>query len=128
MTVAVALGVAWAGWIWLLRPWIVEYGVAIHQRNVTKELAKWGDEESRITDDASAVRAAEMVDYISRYYVPGPGYRGPADVEAALQAQRRRSIDQIVVSLERYTGLKFGASPDRWAEWAKKRKETMRPQ
>lgn len=100
LTVAVALGVAWAGWIWLLRPWIVEYGVAIHQRNVTKELAKWGDEESRITDDASAVRAAEMVDYISRYYVPGPGYRGPADVEAALQAQRRRSIDQIVVSLD----------------------------
>ena len=116
------VGLAWTAWVWLLWPHIAAYGVAFHQKNVTKELAQWGEEYSNITDDASAIRAAEIVAYMSWYYVPGPGYRGPPDVEAALQAQRRKSIDRIVASLERHTGLRFGANPERWAEWAQKRK------
>ena len=108
--------------VWLLWPHIETWLVGVHQKNATRELAEWGQEYSTINDDASAIRAAEMVAYMSHYYVPGPGYRGPADVEAALERQRRKSIDQVVASLERHTGLRFGANPERWAEWAKEQK------
>jgi hypothetical protein len=109
--------------LWLLWPRIVMHVTAIHQQAVTKALAEWGEEYSRISDDASAIRAAEMVAYMDWYYVPAPGYRGPADVEAALEMQRRKSIDRVVASLERYTGLRFGANTKRWAEWAEERKK-----
>jgi hypothetical protein len=122
---AIAVGAALS--VWLLWPRIVTYGTAIHQKNVTRELAEFGDEYSTITDDASAIRAAEVVAYMSWYYVPAPGYRGPADVEAALEAQRRKSIDRVVASLERYTGLKYGANAKRWAEWAQERKKRSHP-
>jgi hypothetical protein len=123
LIVVLVVGAAWASWVWFLQPWIITYGVAIHQKNVTRELAEWGEEDSKITDDASAIHAAEMVGYMSQYYVPGPGYRGPADVEAALQTQRQKSIARVVAALERYTGLRFGADPKRWAEWAQERQE-----
>jgi hypothetical protein len=110
------VGVAWASWVWLAMN-----VTSIHQKNVTRELAEWGQEYSVINDDASAIRAAEMVEYMSWYYVPSPGYRGPADVEAAKESQRRKSIDRVVAALEKYTGLKLGANPERWAAWAKER-------
>jgi hypothetical protein len=109
--------------VWLLWPRIAMWGVGIHQKNVTRELAEWGQEYSAISDDASAIRAAEMVGYMSHYYVPGPGYRGPADMEAALETQRRKSIDRVVASLEQYTGLRLGAKPQRWTEWAQEQKD-----
>jgi hypothetical protein len=59
-----------------------------------------------------------MVGYISSYYVPGPGYRGPLGVEAALERQRRESIERMVEALERYTGLDYGTNVERWTEWA----------
>ena len=51
---------------------------------------------------------------MSWYYVPAPGYRGPADVEAALQSQRQKSIERVVAALEKYTGLHYGVDPKRW--------------
>jgi hypothetical protein len=108
--------------IWMTLPRIERWGVGFHQKSVTRSLAAWGVEDARITNDASAIHAAEMVGYISSYYVPGPGYRDPREVEAALESQRRESMDRIVASLERYTGLDYGTNVDRWTEWAVKRK------
>jgi len=98
--------------------WIVGF----HQKGVTRSLAAWAPEAASITNDASAIHAAEMVRYMSSYYVPGGGYRGPAAVEAALERQRRDSINLVVVSLERYTGLDYGTNVERWIEWVEKRK------
>mgnify|MGYP001014321692 CR=1 FL=1 len=70
----------------------------------------------------SAIRAAEMVGYIHSYYVPGPGYRGPLEIEVALEGQRRESMGRIVASLERYTGRNYGTNVKRWMEWVERRK------
>ena len=48
--------------------------------------------------------------------------RGPLQVGAALEKQRRESIKHIVASLVRYTGLDYGTNVDRWTEWAEKQK------
>ena len=122
---AVAFGIAGitAVAIWSLRPVIETHLVGVHQRSVTRSLAKWAQEDSVITNDASAVHTAEMVGYVSRYYVPGDGYRGPAEVERALETQRRRTIGQLVASLQRYTGLAYGTNVERWTEWARQQKD-----
>lgn len=120
---AVAFGMAGVAVlaIWTLRPALETRLVGAHQRGVTRSLAKWAQEDSTITNDASAIHAAEMVGYISSYYVPGEGYRGPAEVEAALETQRQQTMRQLVASLERYTGLAYGTNVERWTEWARER-------
>jgi len=110
--------------VWMTLPRIERWGVGFHQKGVTRSLAAWGVEDARITNDASAIHAAEMVGYISSYYVPSPGYRGPLAVEVALERQRRESIERIVASLERYTGLDYGTNVERWTGWAEKRKSS----
>ena len=117
--VVVAAGVVT---VWMAMPRIERWGVGFHQKSVTRSLAAWGVDDARITNDASAIHAAKMVGYISSYYVPGPGYRGPLEVEAALERQRRESIERIVASLERYTGLDHGTNVERWTEWAEVRR------
>lgn len=111
--------------VWLLWPRIVAYGIDVHQKSVTRELAEWGQEYSTINNDADAIRAAAMVGYMSHYYVPSSGYRGSVEVETALEKQRRLSIDRVVASLELYTGLHYGASVERWTEWASERKKRL---
>ena len=74
--------------IWILWPGVERRLVGAHQRSVTRSLAQWAQADSKITNDASAIHAAEMLGYVSSYYVPGEGYRGPAEVEAALESQR----------------------------------------
>jgi len=91
-----------AAWLSLSR--IERWGVGFHQKSVTRSLATWAPETANITNSASAIHAAEMIGYMSTYYVPGPGYHGPMEVEAALEKQRRTSIELVVGSLERYTG------------------------
>jgi hypothetical protein len=110
--------------VWMSLPRIERWGVGFHQKSVTRSLAAWGVADARITNEASAIHAAEMVGYISSYYVPGPGYRGPLEVEAALERQRRESIERIVASLERYTGLDYGTNVEWWTQWAEKRKSS----
>ncbi len=108
--------------VWMSLPRIERWGVGFHQKSVTRSLAVWGEEDAQITNETSAIQAAKMVGYISSYYVPGPGYRGPVEVEAALERQRRESIARIVLSLERYTGLDYGTNVERWMTWAENRK------
>jgi hypothetical protein len=121
---AIALGIVTVAAlaIWIARPAIESRLVGVHQRSVIRSLAKWSQEDSHITNDASAIHAAEMVGYVSTYYVPGEGYRGPAEVEAALETQRQQTIGQLVSSLEHYTGLHYGTNAERWTEWAEKTK------
>ncbi|MBI3987921.1 MAG: hypothetical protein HY343_13435 [Lentisphaerae bacterium] len=64
-----------------------------------------------------------MIGYMSSYYVPGPCYRGPMEVEAALEKQRLKSIELVVASLERYTGLDYGTNVDHWTEWGRETKK-----
>lgn len=106
--------------LWMSSPSIERWGVGVHQKSVTRSLAAWGMEDARITNDASAIHATEMLRYIGSYYVPSPGYRGPLEVEAALERQRRESTARIVAGLERYTGLEYGTNLQRWTEWAEK--------
>lgn len=121
---AVALGVIGVGALamWVLRPAIESRLVGAHQTSVTRSLAKWAGEDSQITNDASAIHAAEMVGYVSRYYVPGEGYRGPPEVETALEVQRQQTIEQLVSSLQRYTGLAYGTNVELWTKWAQQQR------
>lgn len=122
VTSLVVVVVAVTASMWVNWPRIERWGVGIHQRSLTRSLAAWGVANAQVTNDASAIKAAEMVGYISSYYVPSPRYRGPLEIEAALETQRSESIDGIVASLERYTGLDYGTNVVRWTEWAEKRK------
>jgi hypothetical protein len=110
--------------LWMNLPRIARSFVGFHQKSVARSLAMWGRDASQITNDASAIHAAEMIGYITAYYVPGEGYRGPAAVEAEMEKRRRESIATIATSLERYTGLNYGANVDRWMDWAKKQGST----
>lgn len=109
--------------VWIAFPRFERWAVGIHQRSVTRSIASWGVEDAQVTNDASAIHAAGMVGYISWYYVPGPGYRGPPDVEATLERERRASIARLVIALERYTGLDYGTNVELWTEWAERRKD-----
>lgn len=104
--------------LWLLYPCFETWGVSVHMKSVTKELAQCGQEYSLISTDESAIRAVEMLGYMSRYYVPGPGYRGPAEIEAALEAQRWESMQQVITALEKYSRHNYGTDLKRWADWA----------
>jgi hypothetical protein len=122
MAVIVACG-ALAGW--LLRARIELWVAGIHQKSVTHSLREWGLEYATVTNDTSAVAAAEMVGYMSRYYVPSPGYRGPTEIEAALDTERRESIARVTDALQHYTRLDYGTNAQRWAEWADTRKAQL---
>jgi hypothetical protein len=103
-------------------PSIERWSVGLHQKGVTRSLAAWVPETANITNDASAIHAAEVIGYMSTHYVPGPGYSGPIEIEAALERQRWKSIEIVAASLERYTGLDYGTNVDSWIQWAKSRK------
>src|SRR5688572_21422589 len=83
---------------WLSLPRIERWSVGSHQKSVTRSLAAWAPETANITNSASAIHAAEMIGYMSSYYVPRPGYHGTMEVEAALEKQRRKSIELVVAS------------------------------
>lgn len=120
--VVVAAGVVT---VWMTLPRIERWGVGFHQKSVTRSLAAWALEDAKITNDASAIHAAEMIGYMSTYYVPGPGYRGPLEVEATLERQRQESIARVAASLEHYTGLVYGTNAQRWSEWAAEREKQL---
>jgi hypothetical protein len=120
--VVLLLGLVLAGTIVLviyLPPRLVNYGVGLHQRSVTRSLGEWEREYSQIKTKHDAIRAAEMLGYISTYYVPGPGYHSDPETEAALQAQRERALSTIAGALERFTGQDFGTDSGKWLEWLK---------
>ena len=104
--------------VWSSLASLVQHAAGRHQRSVTQSLAEWGRDYANITNDTSAIKAVEMLGYIKHYYVPGPGYRGPQEIESALEVQRQNSVNQIAAGLERYTGLSFGTNVQRWMEWS----------
>lgn len=124
------------GWWFLLSVAIVvivvglsnfgKWANSIHQRSVTRSLADWSIEYAQITNEVGAVKAAGMVEYVSRYYVPGPGYEGFPRSEAALQAQRDQTIATIVNALQKHTGLAFGTNVQAWAAWAATRESSLK--
>jgi len=122
LTVAAALAV-WLSWSWIERN-----AAGVHQRSVTQELRMWEREYASVTNDASAVRAAELAGYLSHYYVPGPGYRGPVAIEAALERQRAETLKRVTDALHGYTHLDYGTNAQRWSEWADlQRKQNSKP-
>jgi hypothetical protein len=99
--------------------WIVGY----HQKAITKELEEWGQQYSIITNMDSAIQSARMVSYMDWYYRPGPGYEGPAQIQKALEAQRKDSISLVVTALDNFTGLNYGANVQKWGNWAENESE-----
>jgi hypothetical protein len=111
--------------VWIMLPRVEMWAAGVHQKAVTREIRSWEQEYGSVTNDASAIASAEMVAYTTRYYVPGPGYRGPTEVEMALQTQRNQTILRLAEALERYTGLDYGTNATKWEEWADERKKQL---
>lgn len=87
--------------LWL-SPAIQRRFVATHQRSVTESIADWGKAHAKIANDADALEAERMVDYIKRYYPPGPGYQGTPESEETLEDTRRKTILQIEAAIAQY--------------------------
>jgi hypothetical protein len=102
---------------------VCEWAVGIHQRSTTKELAAWEREYGKVHTRAEAKRAIDMLDYVQRYYVPGPSYRSDEKTEAKLEAQRARTVRAIVAALSEFTGQDFGEDAETWREWLRKDQE-----
>jgi hypothetical protein len=116
-SLAIACALATVGLRWLTR-----MGVEIHQRAVAREVTEWANEYAQINDDASAIRAAEMVGYIEAYYVVGDGYRGSDESERELETARANSLRQLIEALEVYTGNRFGDDHLAWSRWAESKR------
>jgi hypothetical protein len=82
--------------------WLLDQLLISHQQSTTREIAAWGQEFSRIHNPNDAARAAEMVEYIRNYYVVSDGYRSDTDADAALENQRRETIERINAALRKY--------------------------
>ena len=115
----VAVGTLAAGLLW---PRLETWAAGYHQKQVTRALAEWSRAYSSLSSSNEAVGAAGIVDYISHFYVPGPGYQGPPAVEATLARQRQESITVIVGALEAFTGLHYGTNTQQWKQWADSQK------
>lgn len=87
---------------------------AIHQRSVTRELARWAKEYGHIGSNADAVRTAEMLGYVQHYYVVADGYRSTPDVELELEKQRQITVDTFTAALREYTGQNKGTDSAAW--------------
>jgi hypothetical protein len=108
-----------APFLWhALERWIVGF----HHRAVAAELASWESEYGVVHNDKEAWRAAQMVGYIERYYVPAPGYESDSATENALEDQRERTLKAIVKALREYTGKDYGMDGKKWEEWAQNEK------
>jgi hypothetical protein len=100
--VAVGLGLI----VWLGKA-IVQYGQIRHQRSVTQSLADWAQEYSEISSDDDAASAAGVIEYVQTYYVVGGGYSSTPEENAALESQRKKTIQTLSNALETY----FGRNP-----------------
>lgn len=88
----------------------------IHQQNVVLELKQWEKECSNISNRQDALRAVDMIEYMKKYYVVGPGYRSDPPTEQYLEDQRKASIISIQNSLRQYTQQDGGDDPEKWKE------------
>ena len=99
--------------IWAV-PAIFRFLVAVHQRDVTRELAEWKLQYSNITSDEDASRTADVLGYVQTYYVPSDGYRSDSTTEAMLEAQRSETVDALVAALKTYSKRDFGKDASAW--------------
>lgn len=60
--------------VWISLPHMEVWAVGFHQRSVARSLVAWAPKCTNINIDASAVHAAEIIEYMRTYYVPGDGY------------------------------------------------------
>ncbi len=90
--------------------------VGAHQRSVTRELAEWETEYGTIRSHHDAVRTAEMLGYVQRYYVPSDGYRSTQEIESALETQRQQTVATFISAMQDYSGENFGTNSDIWLE------------
>lgn len=93
--------------------------VGQHQKSVTIELKQWQEQYSSISSKEQALKAVEMLEYISRYYLPGKGYRSTSKIEQELESQRIETLTAIIKSLETFTGQKHGNDIEKWKQWQK---------
>lgn len=103
------------------------WAVGLHQRSTTNELAGWEREHAQVRNWKEAERATDMLEYVQRYYVPGPGYRSDEKTEAKLDAQRGRTVEAIVAALKEFTGQDFGSDHEQWREWLRKHRTAQPP-
>lgn len=122
VAVAILLGLGSAAW-----HFTIKVAARAHMKSVTRSLAEWAVEDSQIHSNQDAFHAIDMLSYIEHYYVPGDGYRSDAETEAALQAQRKRTTDTIIESLERFTGEHFGDDFKKWELWRQNRQMSSLP-
>ena len=99
--------------------WADRWAASFHQRGVTRSLAGWEKEYGRVQSWQEARRAADMLEYVQRYYVPGGGYQGDAATEERLEAQRARTVEAIAAGLREFTGRDFGTDAEGWQRWLK---------
>jgi hypothetical protein len=106
------------GIAWFVTAKLPKVLVTRHMISVTRELKSWGQEYSTVKNDKDAFRAIEILEYVSGYYVPGEGYRGPEEIEATLEKQRSESMGMLVAALEKHSGESYGTNQSRWYQWA----------
>jgi hypothetical protein len=95
------------------------WAMAAHQRSVTRSLAFWEQEDSRVRNWQEVDHAIGLLEYVQGYYVPGPGYHSDPVTEAALEAQRARTLAALAAGLRQFCGADFGADVRLWREWRK---------
>ncbi len=103
-----------AAGVFFVVPAFLRYSVAIHQRGVADELAAWRSQYSSIDSKADAIRTAEMLGYVQSYYLPAAGYRGTAESEHHLTAEREATVTELIGALKNHTGLDFGNDASAW--------------
>jgi hypothetical protein len=101
--------------------------VGIHQEGVMRELLGWEHEYGQMRNWHEAERAIDMLEYVQRYFVPGPGYRSYPTTEALLESQRRRTVQAIVAGLRQITDQDFGPDAQKWRDWMENRRRARQP-
>lgn len=94
------------------------WGVAVHMRSTTDELARWEREYVSVRNLREVERAIDMLQYVGGYYRSIEGYRSHPRTVAALEAQRTRTLRAIATALRVYSGEDFGTDVIQWRTWS----------
>ena len=99
--------------------------VAVHQRATFKELQSWEEEWRVIKSDDDAFRAVDMLEYVTTYYKPGPGYHADQNTEEQLERQRAHTLQTIGEALATFSDERHGVNVDQWKDWRERRKQEI---
>jgi hypothetical protein len=101
----------------LLYFWGTRFLIGQHQRQVITYLKQWENQFTSISSTKEAMDAIEMYEYARKYYVAGEGYCSSRRLSEELESQRTHTLEVIVQSLEKYTGMQYGHDYEKWKEW-----------